>query len=89
MKSTIIAAILALGLVPAAIAQTTTPTTPPSTTAGMPEQRFTEADKDRNGMLEAAELEKFRSTMSQVDKNNDGKLSRTEFLDGAKAGHIK
>lgn len=88
MRTLLTAAIVALGLTPAAMAQST-PTTPPSSTTGMPEQQFTDADKDRNGVLEGAELDKFRAAMSLADKNNDGKLSRAEFLEGTKAGHIK
>jgi Ca2+-binding EF-hand superfamily protein len=88
MRTLAIAACLALGLAPAALAQTK-PSAPAATTDAAAEAKFKAADKNNNGSLEGAELEAHKAIMVQVDKNKDGKLSRAEFMSGVKAGQIK
>ncbi len=92
MRTLLIAAVVALGLAPAALAQTSPPaTTPPSATApdAMADAKFKSADKNNNGSLDGVEMEPHKAMMTQVDTDKDGKISRVEFLAGMKAGHIK
>lgn len=83
MRVLYILTLASLAVAPIAAAQTT-PT--PAATA---EAKFKAADKDNSGILDGAELEAFRSVLTQVDTNKDGKISRAEFMAGASAGHIK
>jgi Ca2+-binding EF-hand superfamily protein len=90
MRTLIIATAIALGIAPAMAQQKApTTTTPPATADSSANARFKAADKNGNGNLEGAELDAFRTAMTQVDSNKDGKLSRTEFLAGVKGGHIR
>jgi hypothetical protein len=86
MRTLAIALIVAVGLAPAVLAQTKTPGT---TSDAAAEAKFKAADKNGNNTLKGAELEAHKSVLAQVDTDKDGKLSRSEFLSGAKAGHIK
>lgn len=90
MRTLIIATAIALGIAPALAQQKQpTPTTPPASADANAEVKFKNADKNGNGTLEGGELDTFRTAMTQVDTDKDGKLSRTEFLAGVKAGHIR
>jgi EF hand len=86
MRTLAIALIVAVCLAPAVVGQTKSPGTTPDAAA---EAKFKAADKNGNSTLEGAELEAHKSVLAQVDTDKDGKLSRSEFLAGAKAGHIK
>jgi len=88
MKAVILATALALGFVPAASAQMKSPTLS-ATTDAAGEAKFKSADKNNSGALEGAELDAHKTVLAQVDTDKDGKLSRSEFLAGVKAGHIK
>jgi hypothetical protein len=88
MRILIIATAIALGIVPA-IAQQKQPTTPSPAADANADAKFKTADRNSNGTLEGAELDAFRSAMTQVDTDKDGKLSRTEFLAGVKGGRIR
>lgn len=88
MKSVFTALFVVVGLSSAVVAQTTTTPPGPSIDASA-DMRFKAADKNNNGSLDGAELTEFNSVMAQVDKNKDGRISRSEFMDGFKAGYIK
>jgi hypothetical protein len=95
MRMLALALIAAVSLAPAVVAQTKSPSTSPGTTSpsttsdAAAETKFKAADKNSSGSLEGAELDAHKSVIAQVDTNKDGKLSRSEFVAGAKAGHIK
>jgi Ca2+-binding EF-hand superfamily protein len=89
MRIVAIATALALGVASPALAQMKAPGTPPATTDAAGEAKFKTADKNNNGSLDGAELDSYRPVLAQVDTDKDGKISRTEFLAGMKAGHIK
>ena len=85
MQKLIAGAVLALAL---ASGQALAQATPPAANAAA-EAKFKAADKNSNGMLEGAELDAYKSAMTQADSNKDGKISRDEFAAATKAGHIK
>jgi|RhiMethySRZTD1v2_1073278.scaffolds.fasta_scaffold755637_1 Ca2+-binding EF-hand superfamily protein len=89
MRTLAIATALALGFGSVALAQMKSPSPPAASTDAAAEAKFKSADKNNNGALDGAELEAHRAVMAQVDTDKDGKISRTEFLAGTKAGHIK
>src|SRR5690348_10742405 len=79
-----------------AIAQTTPAPTPapaakPAASAVDPavEAKFKSADKNGSGVLEGAELDAFKTNLSKIDTDKDGKVSPVEFAAAAKAGLIK
>jgi EF hand len=53
------------------------------------EAKFKTADKDGSGTLEGAEVDAYKATLTKIDTNKDGKVSREEFAAATKAGHIK
>jgi opacity protein-like surface antigen len=93
MKSTVLAAVIALALAPAAHAQTTNQPSgaPPSATApsAADEAKFKAADKNGNGALEGTETDAFKANMTRIDSNKDGKVTREEFLAAARSGVIR
>ena len=85
MQKLLTGTILALAL---ASGQALAQATPPAADAAV-EAKFKAADKNTNGALEGAELDAYKATMTQIDTNKDGKVSRDEFAAATKAGHIK
>jgi Ca2+-binding EF-hand superfamily protein len=53
------------------------------------EAKFKSADKNGNGTLEGAETDAFKASMTQIDTNKDGKITREEFLAASKSGVVK
>lgn len=93
MTSLAFATLLVVGLAPAGWAQTQSPSPakPPaaSTSSDKAQSKFKAADKNNNGSLDGAELDAHKLVMAQVDTDKDGKISRSEFVAGVMAGHIK
>ena len=76
-----------------ALAQTTTPTTKPTTAAVTGEAavaaKFKAADKNGNGSLDGAELDAYKADLAKIDTDKDGKISLAEFQAASKAGVVK
>jgi hypothetical protein len=92
MRYSVLAAVIALALAPAAHAQTKQPSgSPPSATApsAADEAKFKAADKNSNGALEGAETDAYKANMTKIDVNKDGKVTREEFLAALKSGIIR
>ena len=94
MKYTAIATAIAIALAPAAFAQTQPKPPsgfPPSqtATANPVEAKFKSADKNGNGMLEGAGTDAYKSDLTKIDTNKDGKVSKDEFQSASRAGVIK
>jgi uncharacterized protein with FMN-binding domain len=91
MKYPVLAAAVALALAPAVYAQSKQPSaSPPSaTTQGADEAKFKAADKNGNGALEGPETEAYKASMTKIDINKDGKVTREEFLAASKSGVIR
>ena len=72
-------------------AATSTPSTSATTTAMDPavEAKFKAADKSGKGFIEGNDLTPYKSVMSKVDTDKDGKISKVEFAAAVKAGIIK
>jgi hypothetical protein len=51
--------------------------------------KFKTADKNANGSLDGAELDAYKTNMTKIDTDKDGKISQVEFVAATKAGHIK
>jgi Ca2+-binding EF-hand superfamily protein len=84
MTATIVALALASG---AAFAQATPPAAPAADAAVV--AKFKAADKNNNGSLDGAELDAYKTNMTKIDTDKDGKISQAEFVAATKAGHIK
>ena len=81
MRYTVLAAVIALALAPAVHAQTKQPSgTPPAATtpSGGDEAKFKAADKNGNGALEGAEADAYKTSMTKIDSNKDGKVTLAE-----------
>ena len=88
-------------MTPPAATSTTTPSTtaapsattaPKATTAAMDpavDAKFKAADKSGKGFIEGNDLTPYKSVMTQVDTDKDGKISKVEFAAAVKAGIIK
>jgi hypothetical protein len=75
-------------VVPAVNAQTKQPGSPPAaSTAEM--AKFKAADKDGNGALEGAEINPFKASMTKIDTDNDGKITREEYAAASRSGVIR
>jgi hypothetical protein len=86
MQKLITGTFLALAIVSGpALAQTTS--TPAMDSAV--EAKFKAADKNNSGTLEGAEIDTFKASLTQIDTNKDGKVSRDEFAAASKSGVIK
>jgi hypothetical protein len=70
-----------------AFAQTTPPKAPAADAAV--DAKFKAADKNSNGMLDGGELDAYKATLTSIDTDKDGKVSKIEFAAGMTAGHIK
>ena len=81
MRYAALAAVIALALTSVVQAQTT-----PNPAD---EAKFKSADKNGNGTLEGAETDGFKASMTQIDTNTDGKITREEFLAASKSGVVK
>jgi hypothetical protein len=86
MKKLLTVTALALGLAFPAVAQT-----PPKAQA--PAQDCTamwkKADANSDGNLTEKELDKFRTVLTTVDANKDGKISQSEFTGSCQKGQLK
>lgn len=51
--------------------------------------KFTAADVNKSGVLEGAEVDKYKTDMAKIDTNKDGKIGKDEFAAAVKAGVIK
>ena len=71
----------------AAFAQATPPAAPAADAAVV--AKFKTADKNANGSLDGAELDAYKTNMTKIDTDKDGKISQVEFVAATKAGHIK
>jgi hypothetical protein len=47
------------------------------------------ADVRNKGILDGKELDQFRSVLSTVDTNKDGKISQSEFMTACQKGELK
>jgi hypothetical protein len=47
------------------------------------------ADMGNKGILEGKELDKFRSILTAVDTNKDGKISQSEFMTACQKGELR
>jgi Ca2+-binding EF-hand superfamily protein len=76
-----------------ALAQTTTPTTKPTTAAASGDAavaaKFKGADKNGNGSLDGAELDSYKADLAKIDTDKDGKISLAEFTAANKSGVVK
>lgn len=70
-----------------AFAQATPPAAPAADAAVV--AKFKSADKNSNGALDGAELDAYKTNMTKIDTDKDGKISQVEFVSASKAGHIK
>lgn len=88
MIKSITTAILAVAIGSgAAFAQATPPKAPAADAAV--EAKFKAADKNHNNVLDGAELDGFKTNMTAIDTDKDGKISGAEFATALKAGIIK
>ncbi len=46
-------------------------------------------DDDEDDMLSGKELERLKSSMAAIDTNNDGKVTREEFVTACQKGLLK
>jgi hypothetical protein len=90
MRYAVIAAVIALAVTPVALAQGQQPS-PPSATkpSAADEAKFKAADKNGNGALEGAETDAYKASMTRIDTDKDGKVTREEFLAAAKSGVLR
>jgi len=73
-----------------AIAQTTpAPTQAPAAADAAVDAKFKAADKNGSGSLEGVEVDAFKTNLTKIDSDKDGKVSRAEFAAATKAGLIK
>jgi hypothetical protein len=86
MQKLITGTFLALAIVSGPALAQTTPT--PAVDAAV-EAKFKAADKNNSGALEGAEIDAFKASLTQIDTNKDGKVSRDEFAAATKSGVIK
>src|SRR5262245_21832269 len=77
----------ALGLALPAAAQQP-PKTPPTAKPNCAAD-WRMADKNNDGALTGAELDKFKAVMPAIDTNKDGKISSAEFLAACDKGLLK
>jgi hypothetical protein len=84
VTATLVAVALATG---SAFAQATPPAAPAADAAVV--AKFKAVDKNSNGSLDGTELDAYKTTMTKIDADKDGKISQVEFLAATKAGHIK
>jgi len=47
------------------------------------------ADVANKGILDGKELDKFRSVLTTVDTDKDGKISQSEFMTACQKGELK
>ena len=78
----------ALGLALPAAAQQQPPKTPPAAKPNCAAD-WKMVDKNNDGALTAAELDKFKAVMPAVDTDKDGKISSAEFLAACDKGVLK
>jgi len=86
MQKLITGTFLALAIVSGPALAQTKPT--PAVDAAV-EAKFKAADKNSSGTLEGAEIDAFKASLTQIDTNKDGKVSRDEFAAASKSGVIK
>jgi hypothetical protein len=48
--------------------------------------RYLALDKNSDGALSANEYGRFRTVAKDVDRNNDGRINRSEIRNGCEAG---
>jgi hypothetical protein len=91
MRYAVLGTVVALALAPVVYAQTQKPSgSPPSATMqGADEAKFKAADKNGNGALEGPETDAYKASMTKIDTNKDGKVTREEFLAASKSGVIR
>ena len=53
------------------------------------EAKFKSFDKDNSGVLDGAEVVAFKTDMTKIDTDKDGKISKVEFGAAVKGGIIK
>ena len=81
-------AALAIALATGGAFAQTTPPKAPAVDAAV-DVKFKAADKNSNGTLDGGELDAYKATLTSIDTDKDGKVSKTEFSAGMTAGHIK
>ena len=64
-----------------ALAMAVGPTIASAQTTMKCEEQFNMADWDGNGQLSSAELAKIDKTYAQLNKNNDGRITQSDFRD--------
>jgi len=100
MRSLLTAATLVLGLAMPAVAQTPRDAGRDSPlAAGLSANKqaqaqdctgmWKRADVGNKGILEGKELDKFRSVLTAVDTNRDGKISQNEFMTACQKGELR
>lgn len=83
----IIAMVVGLAVGPA----TAQNTTRPAKTVATPDctALWKSADKNSDANLVGTEADKYKSVMTKVDTDKDGKISQTEFTSACQRGDIK
>lgn len=88
----IVTTVAAIAAASGSIAQTAPPSGSPSTTALSPTQcegLWKQAQAGKTGDLDIDRAMSFVSDFKVVDKDNNGKLTETEWSEGCKLGHVK